>query len=241
MNASRAAYTTSGDAARGVQAMTRSPAAPDVQGQTPARSDGRADATRARLLHAAIDAFATKGFHGTTTRDIAAAAGMSPAALYVHHRSKEELLHLIACAGHRQVARIMTDGIASSSDPVEQLRRVMHDFAAHHAQGHVGARVVNYELAALSAEHLAEVMTLRHQIDADMQALVEAGVAEGCFDVPDARMASAALLSLGIDIARWYDDRVGWTPERVAEQYAAIGLRIVGATESRGVEDPSRE
>lgn len=217
--------------------MSRSTEAPGVASPLQARSEGRADATRARLLQAAIDAFATKGFHGTTTRDIAAAAGMSPAALYVHHRSKEELLHLIACTGHQQVVSIVTEGIASSGDPVEQLRRVMHDFAAHHAQGHVGARVVNYELAALSPEHLTEVMALRHQIDAAMQTLVEAGVAEGCFDVPDARMASAALLSLGIDIARWYDERVGWTPERVAEQYAAIGLRIVGAAESGSAED----
>ena len=51
---------------------------------------------RTRLARAAVDAFATKGFHGTTTRDISIAAGMSPAALYVHHRSKEELLFLIA-------------------------------------------------------------------------------------------------------------------------------------------------
>jgi AcrR family transcriptional regulator len=44
-------------------------------------STPRAEATRARLVEAAIAAFAEKGFHGTTTRDIAAAAGMSPAAL----------------------------------------------------------------------------------------------------------------------------------------------------------------
>jgi AcrR family transcriptional regulator len=48
----------------------------------------RADATRARLLKAATDAFAEKGFHATTTRDIATLAGMSPAALYVQHKSK---------------------------------------------------------------------------------------------------------------------------------------------------------
>ena len=59
----------------------------------------RADATRARLLDAATAAFAEKGFHGTTTRDIATAAGMSSAALYVHHKSKEELLYLISRTG----------------------------------------------------------------------------------------------------------------------------------------------
>jgi AcrR family transcriptional regulator len=60
-------------------------------------------------LDAAVNAFAEKGFHGTTTRDIADAIGRSPAAIYVHHRSKEELLYLISkegmsrlCHGYRR-------------------------------------------------------------------------------------------------------------------------------------------
>ncbi len=49
-----------------------------------------------RVLLAAATAFAERGFHATTTRDIAAAAGLSPAALYVYFRSKEEVLYQIA-------------------------------------------------------------------------------------------------------------------------------------------------
>lgn len=189
---------------------------------------GRADATRARLLQAAVAAFAERGYHGTTTRDIAAAAGMSPAALYVHHRSKEELLHLISRSGHERTLRLVREGIASAADPAEQLRRVVHDFAAHHARDHTSARIVNYELAALSPEHLREITDLRQQIDGEMRRLVEAGVAAGRFDTPDPRMAAAALLSLGIDIARWYRDDGGWSPEDIAERYVEMALRIVG-------------
>jgi AcrR family transcriptional regulator len=77
----------------------------------------RADATRARLLDAAIAAFAEKGSHGTTTRDVATAAGMSPAALYVHHRSKEELLYLISRSGHEDTLRLVQQPITFSDDP----------------------------------------------------------------------------------------------------------------------------
>ncbi|MGW3416419.1 helix-turn-helix domain-containing protein, partial [Streptomyces sp. NPDC000888] len=48
------------------------------------------DAAR-RLLVAAVEAFAERGYHATTTRDIAGRAGMSPAALYIHYKTKEEL------------------------------------------------------------------------------------------------------------------------------------------------------
>jgi AcrR family transcriptional regulator len=192
----------------------------------------RADATRARLLKAAVTAFADKGFHGTTTRDIASAAGMSPAALYVHHKSKEELLYLIAKEGHDAVLTLIREAIGSTDSPVDALRRVIRDFSAHHARGHVGARVVNYELAALAPDHLAEIRGLRHEIEDEIRSLVARGVNAGDFDTVDPRIAAAALLSLGVDLARWYRDGGSWTPEEIGEQYAGMALRIVGARDA---------
>jgi AcrR family transcriptional regulator len=189
----------------------------------------RADATRARLQEAAIKAFAEKGFHGTTTRDIAAAAGMSPAALYVHHKSKEELLYLISRSGHDKTLRLVRDAIASFEEPAPALRQVMYDFAVDHARTHTGARIVNYELAALTPEHFQEILGIRRTIEGEFRKLIEHGVASGDFDTADPHMASVALLSLGIDIARWYREGIRWTPEQIADRYAHIALRIVGA------------
>lgn len=183
---------------------------------------------RARLYAAAVEAFAAKGFHGTTTRDIATRAGMSPAALYVHHRSKEEVLHLISAAGHAQTLAIVEDAIASSADPRVALERLVVDFVEHHAVNHTVARVVNYELTALSPEHLAEVMAMRRAMDVHLRELLEKGVAQGVFVTPSPVMTSAAILSLGIDVARWYDGAGGWTPEALGEHYRLLVLRMLG-------------
>jgi AcrR family transcriptional regulator len=48
--------------------------------------------TRERLLQAAAEAFAERGYDGTRVADIAAAAGVSNGALYAHFGSKAELL-----------------------------------------------------------------------------------------------------------------------------------------------------
>jgi AcrR family transcriptional regulator len=48
--------------------------------------------TRQRLLRAAADAFAERGYEGTRVADIAAAAGVSNGAMYAHFASKAELL-----------------------------------------------------------------------------------------------------------------------------------------------------
>ncbi|MFC9875932.1 TetR family transcriptional regulator [Nocardia salmonicida] len=192
-------------------------------------TEARSDATRARLLGAAIAAFAEKGFHGTTTRDIAAAAGLSPAAVYVHHKSKEELLYLISRSGHEETLDLVLKAVESSGEPATALRNVVHAFAVHHARGHTGARIVNYELSALTPEHYAEILDIRHRIDREIRGLVERGVAAGDFDTASPRMAAVALLSLGIDIARWYRDEGEWSPEDIAAAYADMALRIVGA------------
>ena len=188
------------------------------------------DEARQRLFDAALVAFAAKGFHGTTTRDISSAANMSPAALYVHHRSKEELLHLISLTGHTAVLNLCRTAIASHDEPAEQLQRLVVDFARFHALNHTMARIVNYELASLSAEHRVEVMAMRGEMDALVRDLLRRGVEAGVFDIAEPSITAAALLSLGIDIARWYDESGGWTPEQVAEHYRVLALRMVGAT-----------
>ena len=196
---------------------------------------------RTRLLDAAIAAFAARGFHGTTTRDIAAAAGMSPAAIYVHHESKEELLFQISRAGHEQTLSLLRTAIGGTEfaaprtgawlgaeDPAAQLAAAVRAFATHHATAHTVARIVNYELAALSEPHLREIMQLRRAITRELRALVDRGVAAGVFDTPDPRMATTVLLSLGVDLSRWYRDGLALTPEQVGDFYADIALRIVG-------------
>lgn len=193
-------------------------------------TSARSQQTRQRLLAAAGAAFAERGFQATTTRDIAAAAGMSPAAVYVHHESKEELLHLIAEEGHLRTQALVREAIASSEDPCEQLAAVMSAFAAFHAEQHAVARVINYELGSLSPDHLAQIQALRREIRRDVQEVVERGIATGAFDTPDPRMASMALLSLGIDIARWYGVEATWPPARIADFYAGLALRMVGST-----------
>jgi AcrR family transcriptional regulator len=190
----------------------------------------RADATRARLLDAAVRAFSARGFHGTTTREIAAASGLSSAAVYVHHKSKEELLYEISKAGHKETLAIVQDALATAHDPVEQFRALVTGYVLFHARQHTLVRVITYEMAALSPEHLAEIQAIRRKIDRAIHNTIKAGVDSGAFDTPDPRMAAIAVESLGIDIARWYRPRGSWTPEQLASKYTGMALRLVGNT-----------
>jgi len=69
---------------------------------------------------------------------------------------------------------------------------------------------------------------MRRDIAAEIRALVERGVDAGVFHTTNPRMAATALLSLGIDVARWYREEGEWSPEDVGEFYADLSLRMVG-------------
>ena len=54
-------------------------------------STGRVEPTKQRILRVAAEVFATQGFGGSTTRDIAAGAGINVSTLHYHWDSKENL------------------------------------------------------------------------------------------------------------------------------------------------------
>ncbi|ANH90785.1 TetR family transcriptional regulator [Streptomyces sp. SAT1] len=186
------------------------------------------DAAR-RLLVAAVEAFAERGYHATTTRDIAGRAGMSPAALYIHYKTKEELLHRISRIGHEKALEILRTAARREGSATERLADAVSSFVRWHARGRTTARVVQYELDSLGPDARAEILALRRLVDAEVRAVVEEGVAAGEFDVPDVRGTTLAVLSLCIDVARWFNVEGPRTPEEVGALYADLVLRMVRA------------
>ena len=59
--------------------------------------------------------------------------------------------------------------------------------------------------------------------------IIEDGVEAGEFDVPDVPGTTLAVLSLCIDVARWFNVNGSRTPDEVGALYADLVLRMVGA------------
>lgn len=193
-------------------------------------AESGAELTRYRLIDAARKAFGDKGFHATTTRDIASAAGLSPAAVYVHHRTKEDLLYAISRAGHEEILADMQAAIAGAADTAAKLQAVVYAMVLRHTREYATARVVNYELDALSAAHREDIEKLRAQIQGIVRRLLRAGTADGSFEVDDIRITSNAIVAMAIDAARWYRPATDPAPERIAGHHARLAVRMVSAS-----------
>ena len=185
--------------------------------------------TARRLLIAAVDAFAARGYHGTSTRDIADRAGLSPAGVYVHFASKEDLFYRITLVGHQQTlrnARLALESLGPAAGPADRLHAVIEAQTTWQARHHTTARVVEYDLLALSPEHYQEVSALRRRIAAVVHEVLADGARAGAFDVPDVDGTTLALLSMVTDVARWYPSNSRQSPEGLGKLYADLALRM---------------
>ncbi|MGL4177357.1 MAG: TetR/AcrR family transcriptional regulator [Dermatophilaceae bacterium] len=198
------------------------------EGGRSASVDGVTD-TVLRVMLAAADAFAEHGFPATTTRDIASRAGLSPAGVYVHFASKEELLFELSRRGHARGRDLLVAAAASAATPTDALRAIVGGFSRWHAEHHQLGRIVQFEFRHLRADHRDEVLTLRKEIDEVVAEVLRAGVATGEFDVADVNGTALALLSMAVDVSRWYAPGMRRTPADLERSYGELALRLVEA------------
>jgi AcrR family transcriptional regulator len=180
-----------------------------------------------RILLAAAKAFAERGFHATTTRDIAAQAGLSSAALYVYFRSKEEVLYQIATSALDFTIEVAATEARGPGSPPERLARLVRVLTIWHTYNSQVAHVVLYQTGALSPAHLADITAKQREVSRVLRQVITDGVKSGDFDVPDAAFATLAILSLCLDVARWYRPGYRLTPQQLGDANAAAALRIV--------------
>jgi AcrR family transcriptional regulator len=191
------------------------------------------DAAR-RLLVAGIEAFASIGYHATTTREIAARAGMSPAALYVHYASKAELLREIIHLGHDSALDAFQRGFNEGTHPAERIATAVRDFTVWHAQNQTLARVVQYELESLPDKDRREIGALRTHFETMLRTEIQRGVAAGTFSVSHVRGTATAIFSLCIDVARWYSPSGRRSPTDIGRLYGELALRMISDRHESG-------
>jgi hypothetical protein len=111
---------------------------------------------------------------------------------------------------------------------VHRFEAIVVDFVTWHVACHTEARVAQYELAALTPEHRKVILRIRRDTRACLHEVVVEGVRTGAFSAPDADVVVRAVLSLGIDVARWYDPNGSLTGDEISKQYLPLALRMAG-------------
>jgi TetR/AcrR family transcriptional regulator, cholesterol catabolism regulator len=165
---------------------------------------------RSDLLDAAAFLFATKGFHATSMRELAARLQIKAGSLYYHITSKEQLLNEVCEIGMQGVTANMEQADCGRNDFAATIRAIV--------LGHVDliSRYGNY-LSCYQNEyvHLApdirermrlELIAFHRRIDEMFRRAIDRGEAPADLIIKDARLALIAILHqlsrLGAEQAR---------------------------------------
>ena len=93
-----------------------------------APSTGAADLTRQRLIRSALELFTTRGYHDTTTAQIAKKAGIAEGTIYRHFASKQQLVNELYRAAQRWAAKVVQE---TARDPEAGTARAQLTAVAH--------------------------------------------------------------------------------------------------------------
>ena len=194
-----------------------------------ARKQGsHSDITGPKVRDAALRLIAQHGYAAVSMRQIAAEVGIQAGALYNYTPDKQTLLFDLM-QGHMADLLAALEELDLRGDALTQLEA----FARFHIRYHLPRPdqvFVSYmELRNLSEENFTAVEAMRRQYEDALEEILQAGVAEGIFAIPDPRVTTMALIAMLTGISNWYRAGGRLETEKIEAIYWDMVRRAVTA------------
>ncbi len=188
----------------------------------------RGEETRTRILDAAVECFASRGYDATGVAEICERAGVTKGAFYHHFVSKQALfLELLErwldgldtqLAAARREAKTVPEALGRMVEKVEQVFVV--------AAGQIPIFLEFWSQASHDPEVWQATIAPYHRYHTYLTDLIQAGIAEGSLRPVDPEAAALFLLSLAVGLAlQGLLDPQGADWARVARQSLDILLQ----------------
>jgi AcrR family transcriptional regulator len=185
--------------------------------------------TEEAIRHAAVELIATRGFEAMTLRELAEKVGIQPGSIYRYFPSKGRLLVDLLVEHLEFLLEQWERETPDTDDPVERLRA----FVDFHIRSHTLRRrevfVANMELRSLSPPDYRRIVALRGRYEAILTAILAQGNAMGAFQLPDARVATFAILAMLTGVGTWYKDSGRLGKRELIDIYTRMVMQCVAA------------
>lgn len=169
-----------------------------------ARKQGsHADITGPRVRDAALRLFARHGYAAVSMRQIATEVGVQVGAIYNYTPDKQTLL-VNLMRDHMTALLAAWDSIPTDGGATARLRRFVHFHLGFHLPRPDQVFIAYMELRHLDPGNFAEIDALRRRYEDALDAILQAGVAEGVFAIRDTRVTVMALIALLTGLGNWY-------------------------------------
>ncbi|WP_299093375.1 TetR/AcrR family transcriptional regulator [uncultured Metabacillus sp.] len=134
---------------------------------------------REQMIKGAVTLFKEKGFHRTTTREIARAAGFSIGTLYEYIRQKEDVLYLVCDTIYDQVHIRLEQDIDTKQGTIESLKLAIHHYFKVVDDMQDEVLVMYQEAKSLSKDALPYVLNKENEMAAMFKKIIDSCVTKG--------------------------------------------------------------
>lgn len=171
-----------------------------------------------QIIHVAAELFSSKGYAGTSMRDIAEQMDMEAASLYNHISSKEEILHTICFSLADRFINAIEEVNDIYFNGEEKLRMMVKNHVNILTSSPQEAQVFLKEWRHLTGEHLQNFIQLRDAYETGIIELLKTGEQENVFSEVDKKFAALNILSSVNWIVEWYKADGKMNPDEIADK-----------------------
>ncbi|MFY0545884.1 TetR/AcrR family transcriptional regulator [Brevibacillus sp. H7] len=188
---------------------------------------------REQIIEAAVDLFINKGFHKTTTREIARASGFSIGTLYEYIESKEDVLYLVCDAIHAEVESRLREAITFKGNGLKIMKMALRSFFRVMDQMSDRVLLIYQETKSLPKETLRYVLQREEEISLIFEDILRKGIADGSIrlDEKHVKLMADNIMVLGeMWVFRRWTLRKHYTLEEYTEKQTALLLNEIGVS-----------
>jgi AcrR family transcriptional regulator len=136
---------------------------------------------RRQLVDAVVELFIKNGFHKTTTREMAKAAGFSIGTLYEYVKSKEDVLYLVCQAIHQEMESRLTARLSGIGSGAKALKTAIATYFRVCSEMSSHILLIYQETKSLPQESMRFVLEHDERITGIFAGIIQDGVAGGFF------------------------------------------------------------
>lgn len=189
---------------------------------------------REQIIEAAVDLFIRKGFHKTTTREIARASGFSIGTLYEYIESKEDVLYLVCDAIHDEVEKRLREAINFNGTGLKILKLALKSFFRVMDQVNDRVLLIYQETKSLPREAMQYVLGREEEITKIFEEILQKGIDDGSISMDERHVKLMAhnIMVLGeMWVFRRWTLKKDYTLEEYTEKQTALLLRDIEGNE----------
>jgi AcrR family transcriptional regulator len=152
---------------------------------------------RQAAIRAAASVFVEKGFHGSSTRDIADKLGIKQASLYYYFDSKQEALSEVCLYGIQDYVKHMTDIAVSDQSFEEKIQATVSSHLSSYRERSEALKVYNDERLYLSSAKRQRLKTLGSKYREKLESIFSDAKQQGVVrEAVDPNFAAQAVIGL---------------------------------------------